>query len=836
MFDRFEKDSWTDKYEKDLSKKAQSYVDNIAKANPSGLWATSRTSYESSADPEDTALPQNAISYEQPQPTDISHSRSERRQSSSANSTEGEHVFEEIPHPETEDLFIPARTQAQRHYSSSPTTSFSTEFTEVKQIRSPKKTTGKVDAVIVKESGDKGVATWSDEEQNILATLVKTQRRLENYAELQAGTFWKLMTSQLANRGFHRSVGSIRSYWHTRGRAKFSFEERTNPRNRQKAIVGGGAINVPLRRREHVHLEGSTTTSPDPDLAVHERPSRTTKLPNLHIQKGRVVRPDLDYNIHTLGRTKSTAFRDIQSLRFAGLDTKQPRPYLSSVDREDIRRGFELMLSNSRDQSLSKEEFCQLQQSVLHVDFCLEEMEFICGLIRAAKGGECPLGADISQQIIALIRHQESNIDRICDFIKTTAKKPGKEIARTLLQARSEKAVHAFLQDAAAGTLSVTTQFLRVESISKPPPLPPKPSISSLLRDREAWGMAPFRVRRCKQPFEVEFSNYLEDSLVPQSEWTDCSGDISAITWTSDCAFVCGATAHSDYHNMQYNKPGNLLVGSISSDTVRSIPNHVVSRPIVNPEENAENALDSMRRTQDPWLYTSVVSTAHSEASGYTFTSSFDETVKVWNVSSNGSSMDLCGTWRHHGNVNFVVTSDHHERVATAADVSNSAIRVYKFDRNNISGSPYEMYDCDRALAQTAELQKSEMWAYFPATIAWGKAPGVEMMLLVGYSPRTLTGHESDIPEDKRNSGELCLWNVADGQRVLISSAKSQNAFEVIWHPTQPVFLAATSPCGIYESETRTQIRMFAQNEVGTFQHIKALDCVASDINELTIM
>jgi hypothetical protein len=110
-------------------------------------------------------------------------------------------------------------------------------------------------------------------------------------------------------------------------------------------------------------------------------------------------------------------------------------------------------------------------------------------------------------------------------------------------------------------------------------------------------------------------------------------------------------------------------------------------------------------------------------------------------------------------------------------------------------------------------------------------------MLLVGYSPRSLTSHEIDIPEDKRNTGELCLWNVDDGSRVSISSARTQNVFEVLWHPTQPIFLAATSPCGAFEpSETKTQIRLFAQNELGTFMHIKALDCPAFDINELTIM
>jgi WD40 repeat protein len=286
---------------------------------------------------------------------------------------------------------------------------------------------------------------------------------------------------------------------------------------------------------------------------------------------------------------------------------------------------------------------------------------------------------------------------------------------------------------------------------------------------------------------------------------------------------------------MQYNKPGNLAVGSTSLDTLRAVPNHRVLRPVISKEENAENALESMRQTQDPWLYASVVSTSHSEISGFTFSASFDHTVKVWKVSPEGT-MDLRGAWYHDGKVNFVVTSDHHERVATASDVSSSAIRVYNFDEEDITNTPYDTYCGDKAREQAQEISRRDTWAYFPATVQWGKSPGVVNFLLVGYSPRSITAHEIDIPEDKKNSGELCLWDVEFGTKIPISSAKTQNVFEVMWHPTQPCFLAATSPCGNFEPETRTQIRLFAQNETGSFLHIKALDCPAFDINELTIM
>jgi len=110
-------------------------------------------------------------------------------------------------------------------------------------------------------------------------------------------------------------------------------------------------------------------------------------------------------------------------------------------------------------------------------------------------------------------------------------------------------------------------------------------------------------------------------------------------------------------------------------------------------------------------------------------------------------------------------------------------------------------------------------------------------LLLVGYSPRSTTGHDLDIPAEKKNSGELCLWNVFDNARVPITSARTQNVFEVLWHPSQPCFLAATSPCGTSDPDTRTQIRVFRQNNTtGSFSPVKTLDCAALDINDLTIM
>lgn len=524
------------------------------------------------------------------------------------------------------------------------------------------------------------------------------------------------------------------------------------------------------------------------------------------------------------------SIRKAQTLRLSGLE-RVARPYIRSADLSDIRRGCEIMRGQAG-KYMSQAERKLLETSILHVDFCIEEVELLCWLITKSNP---PIASDVAAHFISIMANEEQNVETICKIVERKLTIGGRGPGWQLLRSRDITDIRSFLEDAVSGQITLQSRAVSIDLRSGISPTGSKLSISSLIREREIWGMAPFRVCQGRRAFNVEIASHIEDSFTRRSEWTDCCGDISTVSWTGDNTFICGATAHSDYHNMQYNKPGNLLVGSTTVDTLRAVDGHRIMRPVVKKADNAENSLESMRQTQDPWLYTSVVSTSYSGVSDYTFTASFDETVKVWKVAEDGSSMNLHGTWKHDGKVNFVVTSENHELVATASDVSSNAIRVYRFDVHDIPGTPYDTYSGDKAQEQAAELEREDMWAYFPATIQWGRAPSVANLLLVGYSPRSNTGHEVDIPDEKKNSGELCIWNVQNGQRVQISSARTQNVFEVIWHPTLPIFLAATSPCGVFEPEVKTQIRVFTLNNCGTFLHIKTLDCPALDINELTI-
>jgi hypothetical protein len=589
---------------------------------------------------------------------------------------------------------------------------------------------------------------------------------------------------------------------------------------RNTRIQKVSVIRPPLRARRAAL--GSTIL--DPCAEETESIADPRSAGRIDARKKKVARRDNNNDI------LSDISSDQDTLAADSIDINTPRPYLGSLTRQRIQRGLERASTGNRRFLWDRQEKA-LHEGIYHIDFSYEELVYI----RSFLVSELPY-SQRGLKLDLLIKKQKLKIPELAQQLSSIPPTPANSIGERLISTRGTNALTSFLEDGLANKLNTHPKTLRFDLNPNRPRV--KRQFSSILRQREVQGIAPLGPRSRQKSYAYEIHCMLEDTLQSKLEWTGCCGDIWAVAWIDSDTFVCGATAHSDTHNMQYNRPGNLVVGSISKKALNAVPDHRIPRPLITARENFENSLDSMRQTQDHWLYTSVSAISHCKRSGYTFTASFDSNVKVWKASvfDPTPSMSVEGTWEQEGKVNFVAASELHDLVATASDVYNNAVRVYRFDRTNIDKSPFDTYNGEKAAEQAQQLGRSDNWAYYPATIQWGKAESVSHLLLVGYSPRARSGDEVDIPEDKRNSGELCLWNVRDGSRVTISSARTQNVFEVIWHPTLPCFLAATSPYGTFESETKTQVRLFAPNGAGAFTPVRVFDCPALDINELTIM
>ncbi|KAI1817567.1 WD40 repeat-like protein [Poronia punctata] len=502
-------------------------------------------------------------------------------------------------------------------------------------------------------------------------------------------------------------------------------------------------------------------------------------------------------------------------------------PYMLAAQREQVP-----LVSNALSISLPLGDDVPDVQA-LHVDFTFAEVHYLQRIARSIYGRPFVNGErSIPRDLRNVLKKVPEMRNKLVELHRT--RYDGYDAPPSLLTRRSPDDVTNFLDDLYRKKLSEVPVAILIER--NDPVAQSEASrasqVSSLLLSREIVGNKLGWARTYKN-FKTAVKSYREDNLEPRIEWTNCAGDIMTVSWLSNNEFVCGTTTHSDSHNQQYNKPGNLLLGSTETNSLRAYPDHRVVRPRVS---TGENASDSMVASQDPWLFTSVVSSDFDPSCGLAFTSSFDNTVKIWRPQ--GESMVALGTWQHGGHVNFVVTSKNGTgAVATAADVPAEAVRVYRLDRSNVSGSPYDSYSCTRVGDE--DYIPSDKWAYYPAAIRWGLAPSVQHLLLIGYSPRSPTGRDDDIPEDKSNTGELCLWDTITKKPVKVNSAKTQNVFEVAWHPSHARFLAATSASHSLEKAdqtSRTQIRIFElNNDTGQYTAMKTLECPAIDINELSM-
>jgi hypothetical protein len=487
-----------------------------------------------------------------------------------------------------------------------------------------------------------------------------------------------------------------------------------------------------------------------------------------------------------------------------------PRPYLHFKHRTNTAQ-----LSSLK--SLSGVERRRLHDSALHIGFSEVESSMFAQALESFLGPlEDPKEFQgFNDRIIHLLSGRESDFSYIKKALRRT------HMYRELRRYRSSGAIFGFLRDGLSGNLAGSNRVIKAK-LCKPAPATPLHSLNSLLRHREGFGT---RSRAGARSIYSQMCSSLADTFRLHDTWANCSGDVCSISWSTDGeSFVCGAIAHSDSHNQQYNKPGNLLFGSINHSLVRALPDHRIIRPVVT---KGDNSLPSMRETQDPWLYTSVVFTTCK--GDFIYTASFDKTVKVWSECGSRTSLDLRGTWQHEGKVNFVVSSPFHSRIATASHIGSKAVRIYEADMANISNSRYVTYSGNRTVDPP-----SIHWLYCPAAIQWGRTESTSHLLAVGYSPRGTDGDEDDIPDFKKDTGELCVFDTLN-RVALPVFPRSQNVFEVAWHPSLPVLFAATSPTGDHELQVRTQILIYTSTSDG-FTSTRSLDCPAMDINELTVM
>ncbi|EZF33199.1 hypothetical protein H109_04267 [Trichophyton interdigitale MR816] len=291
--------------------------------------------------------------------------------------------------------------------------------------------------------------------------------------------------------------------------------------------------------------------------------------------------------------------------------------------------------------------------------------------------------------------------------------------------------------------------------------------------------------------------------------WKGASQDVVVLEWSPDgTRFVAGSATSCSPRNMIYNRRNNLVVGDLTTNSLKELPDHQMPRALFDPTGSAN----------DSQLYTSISAVAWSNDGTRMFSSSYDRTVKLWDTSSHQNTKCIT-TLRHPGKVLVMALSKiDNSRLATGSNCENSFLLWHVEQEDGL------------ALSSSLEISLRHKKLMMPTSLAWGVNSHTKDMLAAGMSLPDNTDGNPPI------GGHLALWRMEEaGVTQLNVMPNSQNVFDISWHPTSSLFAAGIATCGRSKglgSDIRSMVNVY--NPLMGKRDIVSYDCPGIDINDVT--
>lgn len=363
------------------------------------------------------------------------------------------------------------------------------------------------------------------------------------------------------------------------------------------------------------------------------------------------------------------------------------------------------------------------------------------------------------------------------------------------LRRRHRADLERFFSDAKNGRLATVPCYVQGITVrdSAPPTrkITRRPTnINNLLRSRELGNHVNQQVRSTTcQKFQRVLS------------WKGASNDVIVLAWSPDgTRFAVGATAQCDEHNMAYNRGNNLLLGDLTTNSLKELPDHWIP--------HSSQMVISNQTGMSPRLYMSV--TAMQWFEDTLFTASYDNTVKLWDASNHASTFCF-KTLRHRSKVQVMARSNFNENIlATGTD----------------SIGLWDLYEEEPKYTALELIRPKKDIELIPTSLAWGTATATNNILIAGMSERD--------PEDVLvpQNGHLGMWRASESDFLPVQlSPSSQNIFDVKWHPVLPAFATASSAPGTLRN-VNSVVRIY--EPLTSKRSIVEFDCPAIDINDVT--
>lgn len=330
-----------------------------------------------------------------------------------------------------------------------------------------------------------------------------------------------------------------------------------------------------------------------------------------------------------------------------------------------------------------------------------------------------------------------------------------------------------------------SNEFLRVH-VSKEQSIHPLETRQKLRLRRElGWGLdkLPVSSIACRH-----IQHSVMHSLRPWRVFKEGSSDILDIAWSPmGDKFALGSATLSDV----YNRPGNLILGSIPNSTITMLHGH---------QTNREEPLNG----QDPILHSTVSGVAFSP-SGLLFSGGYDETVKVWSPHSPGS---LLNSRKMDGKVyNLSVNPEQHNLVAAGCQTGLLELSSWSDDGNFLAG-------------RNCVVSKTIAAVLFPSCLTWGKT---------SHSQYLIAGYDSETEK----AGSLVVYDATTGVQFMKVAPGSTRHFDIASHPNGS-FVVGCAARTAKSMSTKSHVRMFHLTSTGAELEFD-VDSEQLDINRVTI-
>lgn len=369
------------------------------------------------------------------------------------------------------------------------------------------------------------------------------------------------------------------------------------------------------------------------------------------------------------------------------------------------------------------------------------------------------------------------------------------------LKRRHRADIEGFLSDARNGhlaTIPCYVQGILVKDDSRSPSqgTAQRPAnINRLLRFRELGN-------RVNQRVQTNISRNLKLS----TSWKGASNDVIVLTWSPDgTRFAVGAAAQCDEHNMEYNRGKNLLLGDLTKNSLKELPDHWIPR-------SSQRAASS-QASMSPRLYMSVTAVQWFEDT--LFTASYDNTVKLWDVSSHNDAFCF-KTLRHQSKVQVMARSNFNKNILATG--TNSV-------------GFWDLYEKEPTYTPLELIRFKKDIELVPTSLAWGTNAVTKNILIAGMSERD--PEDANVPQN----GYLGMWHANESSITPVQlSPNSQNIFDIKWHPLLPAFATASSAphCKTPGTARHTKSVVRIYEPLTSKRCTVEFDCPAIDINDVT--